>query len=186
MSLIEARTAAIYRAFHARAADIRANTLCPCDGCQQAGNLKIKLVGHVGGVAVQKVKRLTELAGVDVIVVHRMLKNAVPVTEYLLVTRPVHAMLGASLRSAPHRSISNSTISARRPRFISISPNAWRHCRPRANARRSRASDAISASKCATFRTRCACARRAPAFATCPMHAEMPRGGARCVARSCR
>ena len=97
-TLIEDRTAAIYRAFHARAADIKANTLCPCDGCQQAGNLKIKLVGHAGGVAVQKVKRLTELAGVDVIVVHRMLKNDVPVSEYLLVTKPVHAMLGDALR----------------------------------------------------------------------------------------
>jgi hypothetical protein len=97
-ALIEERTAAIYRAFHACAADIKANTLCPCDGCQQAGNLKIKLVGHAGGVAVQKVKRLTELAGVDVIVVHRMLKNDVPVSEYLLVTKPVHAMLGDALR----------------------------------------------------------------------------------------
>src|SRR6478752_9696824 len=80
------------------AADISANTLCPCEGCQQAGNLKIKFVGHAGGVAVQKVKRLTELAGVDVIVVHRMLKNDVPVAEYLLVTEPVHAMLGTPLR----------------------------------------------------------------------------------------
>jgi hypothetical protein len=97
-ALIEERTAAIYRAFHACAADIKANTLCPCEGCQQAGNLKIKLVGHAGGVAVQKVKRLTELAGVDVIVVHRMLKNDVPVPEYLLVTEPVHAMLGDALR----------------------------------------------------------------------------------------
>jgi uncharacterized protein DUF2652 len=97
-ALIDERAAGIYRAFHARAADIKTNTLCPCDGCQQAGNLKIKLVGHAGGVAVQKVKRMTELAGVDVIVVHRMLKNAVPVAEYLLVTQPVHAMLGDALR----------------------------------------------------------------------------------------
>src|SRR5262245_57736255 len=71
------RAAQIHRAFHHRAQDLRANTLCPCDGCQQAGNLKIKLVGHLGEVAVQKVKRLTELAGVDVIIVHRMLKNNV-------------------------------------------------------------------------------------------------------------
>jgi hypothetical protein len=96
--LIEERTAAIYHAFHARTADLKANVLCPCDGCQQAGNLKIKLVSHAGGVAVQKVKRLTELAGVDVIVVHRMLKNDVPVPEYLLVTQPVHALLGSELR----------------------------------------------------------------------------------------
>lgn len=102
-ALVARHAAAIYRAFHVRAADLRVNTLCPCDGCQQSGNLKIKLVGHVGGVAMQKVKRLTELAGVDVIVVHRMLKNAVPVPEYLLMTKPVHALVGSPLheRAAP-------------------------------------------------------------------------------------
>jgi len=41
----------------------------------------------------QKVKRLTELAGVDVIVVHRMLKNAVPVPEYLLIRLAVPLVL---------------------------------------------------------------------------------------------
>ena len=102
-ALVAGHAAAIYRAFHIRADDLRVNTLCPCDGCQQSGNLKIKLVGHVGGVAMQKVKQLTELAGVDVIVVHRMLKNAVPVPEYLLMTKPVHAMIGSPLheRAAP-------------------------------------------------------------------------------------
>jgi len=97
-SLVAAHATAIYRAFHARASDLRTNNLCPCDGCMQAGDLKIKLVGHVGQVAVQKVKQLTELAGVDVIVVHRMLKNDVPVPEYLLVTRPVYEMLDEQIR----------------------------------------------------------------------------------------
>ena len=101
--LIAGHTAAIYRAFHSRAADLAVNTLCPCDGCQQAGNLKIKLVGHVGGVALQKVKRMTELAGVDVIVVHRMLKNNVPVPEYLLMTEPVHSLLANPLRERAAR-----------------------------------------------------------------------------------
>ena len=97
-ALVAGQAAEIYRAFHARANDLRVNTLCPCDGCQQTGNLKIKLVGHLGQVAVQKVKQLTELAGVDVIVVHRMLKNDVPVPEYLLMTKPVHSMLDSALR----------------------------------------------------------------------------------------
>lgn len=97
-ALVAQRAAAIYQAFHARVADLRTNTLCPCDGCQQTGDLKIKLVGHVGDVAVQKVKQLTELAGVDVILVHRMLKNDVPLPEYLLVTQPVYDMLDAPLR----------------------------------------------------------------------------------------
>lgn len=102
-ALVAGHAAAIYRAFHVRAADLRVNTLCPCDGCQQSGNLKIKLVGHVGGVAMQKVKQLTELAGVDVIVVHRMLKNSVPVPEYLLMTKPVHAMIGSPLHERAAR-----------------------------------------------------------------------------------
>jgi len=87
---IAARVAAIHGAFHRRAADLAANTLCPCDGCQQAGKLRLKLVGHLGEVAVRKVKRMTELAGVDVIIVHRMLKNTVPVPEYLLMTEPFY------------------------------------------------------------------------------------------------
>jgi hypothetical protein len=43
-----------------------------------------KLVGHLGEAAAQRIKNLTELAGVDVILVHRMLKNDVPVPEYML------------------------------------------------------------------------------------------------------
>ncbi|MEO8488129.1 MAG: DUF2652 domain-containing protein [Betaproteobacteria bacterium] len=96
---IAGRVAAIHAAFHRRAADIAKNTLCPCDGCQQAGKLHLKLVGHLGDVAMRKVKRTTELAGVDVIIVHRMLKNAVPVPEYLLMTEPFYRRVEA--KAAP-------------------------------------------------------------------------------------
>ena len=98
LEFVAEQAAAIYRAFHARASDLRINTLCVCDGCRQAGNLKIKLVGHLGEAAVQKVKHLTELAGVDVILVHRLLKNDVPVPEYLLMTEPVHRRVGSAMR----------------------------------------------------------------------------------------
>ena len=92
---IAARVAAIHSAFHRRAADLARNTLCPCDGCQQAGSLRIKLVGHLGEVAVRKIRRMTELAGVDVIIVHRLLKVRVPMPEYLLMTAPLYRRIGA-------------------------------------------------------------------------------------------
>jgi hypothetical protein len=98
LSFVADRVARIYRKFHARASDLKINTLCICDGCTQAGNLKIKLVGHFGEAAVQKVKNHTELAGVDVILVHRMLKNDVPVPEYMLMTEPVHRRIDLSMR----------------------------------------------------------------------------------------
>ncbi len=53
---------------------------------------------HVGEVADQKVKRHVELAGFDVILVHRMLKNMVPVAEYVLMTDPVAECLDESMR----------------------------------------------------------------------------------------
>ncbi|HVX96696.1 MAG TPA: DUF2652 domain-containing protein [Polyangia bacterium] len=43
-------------------------------------------------------KRLTELAGMDVIFVHRLLKNAVPSSEYVLMSEPVHAGLAPAVR----------------------------------------------------------------------------------------
>jgi Protein of unknown function (DUF2652) len=97
--LVARQAVAIHRAFHARVADLKTNTLCPCDGCQQTGDLNIKLVGHGGDVALQRVKQFTELAGVDVIVVHRMLKNDVPLPEYLLMTKPVYDMLDPPLKA---------------------------------------------------------------------------------------
>jgi hypothetical protein len=98
LGFIAEQSAAIFRAFHDRASQIRVNTFCRCDGCQQAGNLKIKLVGHFGEAAMQRIKALTELAGVDVILVHRLLKNTVPVPEYLLMTEPVHRRVADAIR----------------------------------------------------------------------------------------
>lgn len=43
-------------------------------------------------------KRHAELAGFDVILVHRMLKNVVPVVEYVLMTDAVEACLDDSMR----------------------------------------------------------------------------------------
>jgi len=48
--------------------------------------LELTVVAHVGQVANQTIKRRKMLVGLDVIHVHRMLKNPVDVPEYLLVT----------------------------------------------------------------------------------------------------
>jgi len=90
---------AIRKAFLDRRDEMSVNRLCSCDGCTQAGDLKLKFVAHVGEVAFQKVKRFTELAGVDVILVHRLLKNSVPVSEYVLMSDALHAELAPSLGS---------------------------------------------------------------------------------------
>jgi hypothetical protein len=90
------RLVAIRRAFHQRREQLTAERMCSCDACMQSGQLTLKFVAHAGEVALQKVKRLTELAGVDVILVHRLLKNTVPVAEYVLMSEEVNAAITAA------------------------------------------------------------------------------------------
>lgn len=71
---------------------------CQCASCEQLEKLSLKFVVHLGEVADQRVKRRVELAGFDVIVVHRMLKNLVPVAEYVLMTDPVAECLDEPMR----------------------------------------------------------------------------------------
>jgi hypothetical protein len=60
------------------------------------------LIAAIGGYTrfIQKIKRHTELAGLDVIFVHRLLKNDVPVPEYMLTSDAVHGALPDALRTA--------------------------------------------------------------------------------------
>ncbi len=90
----------MHRAFHQVRDDLARNALCPCDGCQQAGTLRIKVVAHIGEVTHQRIARREELAGVDVILVHRLLKNDVPLSEYLLVTEPLLPHLAPQARAS--------------------------------------------------------------------------------------
>src|SRR5215212_4850059 len=79
----------MHRAFHLERRHVATN-LCPCDGCTQAENLKLKFVAHIGEVASQNIKHRRNLVGIDVIFVHRLLKNAVQVPEYVLFSEELY------------------------------------------------------------------------------------------------
>src|SRR3954468_24006060 len=90
---------AMHRAFHDERRHVAAN-LCPCDGCEQTDKLKLKFVAHVGEVATQTIRDRRKLVGIDVILVHRLLKNAVPAPEYVLFSEELYAR-GAAGRLEP-------------------------------------------------------------------------------------
>ena len=81
--------AGMHLAFHAQQERMNARNLCLCDACAQTGRLRVKFVSHLGDVVATTIKRTANLAGLDVILAHRLLKNSVPVDEYLLMTEPV-------------------------------------------------------------------------------------------------
>ena len=59
---------------------------CPCDPCQQAKNLSLKIVVHYGDFHITKIRDFTELSGESVILIHRLLKNSIKSSEYWLFT----------------------------------------------------------------------------------------------------
>jgi hypothetical protein len=63
----------------------RSNT-CTCHACAHIEKLRLKVVVHSGEALFHRVMHFNELAGVDVIIVHRLLKNSVKAEEYLLLT----------------------------------------------------------------------------------------------------
>lgn len=91
-----AAAAAMHRAFHLERAYVGKN-LCPCKGCTQVDNLKLKFVAHIGEVARQTIRQQHKLVGIDVILVHRLLKNAVQVPEYVLLSEDLHRLRGDAL-----------------------------------------------------------------------------------------
>ncbi len=70
-------------------------SLCVCDACLGAGQLKLKVIAHHGELAVKQVKHFEEIAGEEVILAHRLLKNTVKGGEYLMLSKTLHDMCGS-------------------------------------------------------------------------------------------
>jgi len=79
-----------YIAFRDRISDVVRQTTCTCAACANVGTLDLKFVAHFGRFVVQHRPEGEDLAGPDVIVVHRLLKNhvaeALGIQAYAMVT----------------------------------------------------------------------------------------------------
>lgn len=70
-----------HRAFRQRIESLRQATTCECEACRRVPTLDLKFFVHVGSVVRQRIVGRDELAGRDVIVVHRLLKDSQPARE---------------------------------------------------------------------------------------------------------
>ena len=98
--ILEAATA-MHRAFHLERQYVTAN-LCPCTGCKGAADLKLKFVAHIGDVATQTIRERIKLVGIDVILVHRLLKNPVGIPEYVLMSEELYRIGEGALPDPVH------------------------------------------------------------------------------------
>jgi len=74
------------QAFHTRLNLLKRDLYCACGACQSIGDLGLKVVGHWGEFAAYAIKNKVKVIGKDVILVHRLLKNSLEPSEYLLVS----------------------------------------------------------------------------------------------------
>jgi uncharacterized protein YndB with AHSA1/START domain len=76
-SLLQDAVEASYFAYRRRLRTIKQATSCECNACRQMETLDLKFVCHHGEFIRHRMSGREELAGRDVILVHRLLKNAV-------------------------------------------------------------------------------------------------------------
>ena len=77
----------MYVKFHGHLKLYEQQRICQCGACISAHELQLKFVAHYGELTKSQVKDFDKLFGADLIVAHRLLKNKIPMDEYLLVTR---------------------------------------------------------------------------------------------------
>jgi len=76
----------MFTAFHFHLQKYDTHRICNCTACKSANTLTLKFVIHYGEVAINRVMQHDKLFGIDVITVHRLLKNDIDNHEYALFT----------------------------------------------------------------------------------------------------
>jgi Protein of unknown function (DUF2652) len=97
---------ACYFDFSNRLVDMTRSTTCPCAACAAIGSLGLKFIGHFGSYVVEPDSDRVDLAGPDVILVHRLLKNSISDDDgpqaYALFTDPCLSQMSSSLALPMH------------------------------------------------------------------------------------
>jgi hypothetical protein len=83
-----------FAAFKAQQALMARDESCGCGACRNARGLDLKLVVHYGRFVRQHVGGRSRVAGPDVILAHRLLKNSLDARAYALLTEPALERLG--------------------------------------------------------------------------------------------
>jgi len=76
----------VFLNFHSQLKIIERDNVCSCGACTGASNLTLKFISHFGKLKEVEVANFKKIIGSDVILAHRLLKNNVPLNEYLLFT----------------------------------------------------------------------------------------------------
>ena len=114
-SMLQDTIESAYFKFRRRLRDIKQASACECKACAAMGDLDFKFVSHHGEMVKQKMGGREELAGRDVILVHRLLKNTVSEKigsrAYALYSEPASRRWASTRRRKDSSSITKPSTS---------------------------------------------------------------------------
>ena len=82
--------AAFFQVFSHKLSELMIHKVCNCNACVNIEQLKLKVVAHSGTAAFYQLGDHQELTGTSPIVIHRLMKNSVQATEYMLFTETAY------------------------------------------------------------------------------------------------
>lgn len=75
-----------FNIFRQKIDELKNSVLCEGDACEIIDSLAVKFIIHSGLSEEVEIEGFRELAGIDVIILHRLLKNSINEKEYILLT----------------------------------------------------------------------------------------------------
>lgn len=102
---VSAKLGSFFSAFISRSAVEIESTPCTCAICRNSARLGLKIIVHAGEAVFHTIAGRSQVSGPDVILAHRLLKNAMTSDYYLLLTEAAHAAMGDYLQGTfePHQ-----------------------------------------------------------------------------------
>ena len=89
--LIGEKLVVFMQVFNRKVVEFAQSNLCLCLPCKNVDKLKLKIIAHSGRAAFYRIHNLkNNIAGYDVILVHRLLKNSVKSNQYILLTKQAY------------------------------------------------------------------------------------------------
>lgn len=80
-----------FKNFHSHLQRYDTERICRCGACETASKLSLKFIVHAGNVEKINIKEHHKLHGKDVILAHRLLKNSIDLSEYILISDNLNA-----------------------------------------------------------------------------------------------
>jgi hypothetical protein len=81
----------MFIAFHTHLKQYELRRICNCGACTTANQLTLKFIAHAGPLDFIQIKDQRKPYGATVIAAHRLMKNTIPIDDYLLLSEGLYA-----------------------------------------------------------------------------------------------